>query len=210
MKQGVTAKVNQGIADANSTLGKGNTQVEVDTQNISMIVGYQPTENWNFYAGGVYQTVKGNVSLRGQAYSLYNGYDANIKETGGGGWLGGCCLSNSRYCLKASITYRSEIDHKVEIRESLPAIGAIGLLGPEAAAAAVDIANATGKTTITTPQSVSDLQSGIMADTVAFANIRWVNWKNFSIQPLKFGLVSEAIGNLVGRPNGFDLVGTSR
>ncbi|WP_139851283.1 outer membrane protein transport protein [Acinetobacter pullicarnis] len=207
VKQGVTAKVNQGIADANSTLGKGNTQVEVDTQNISMIVGYQPTENWNFYAGGVYQTVKGNVSLRGQAYSLYNGYDANIKETGGGGWLVGAAYQIPDIALKASITYRSEIDHKVEIRESLPAIGAIGLLGPEAAAAAVDIANATGKTTITTPQSVNfDLQSGIMADTVAFANIRWVNWKNFSIQPLKFGLVSEAIGNLVGRPNGFDLV----
>ena len=40
----------------------GNTKVKVDTQNISMIFGFQPNENFNFYGGGVYQTVKGNVS----------------------------------------------------------------------------------------------------------------------------------------------------
>ncbi len=32
-------------------------------------------------------------------------------------------------------------------------------------------------TTITTPQSVNlDFQTGIMANTVAFANVRWVKW----------------------------------
>ncbi|MDR0071332.1 transporter, partial [Acinetobacter sp. 11520] len=54
---------------------QGGTSVEVDSQNISMIFGFQPTENFNFYGGGVYQTIKGNVHLRGSAYSLYNGYD---------------------------------------------------------------------------------------------------------------------------------------
>ena len=45
-----------------------------------------------------------------------------------------------------------------------------------------------GKTEITTPQSVNiDFQTGIMADTLAFANIRWVNWKNFAIKPALFG-----------------------
>ncbi len=41
-----------------------------------------------------------------------------------------------------------------------------------------------------------------MANTVAFANIRWVNWKDFSIQPFKFGQVS----NLVKPGVGFNLV----
>jgi len=72
------------------------------------------------------------------------------------------------------------------------------------------IANAQeGKTKITTPQSVNlDFQSGIMANTVAFANVRWVNWKDFSIRPYKFGQVSEVVGKLpqVNRPNGFNLV----
>lgn len=204
VKQGVEQKVQQGIQDINKTLGKGATSVEVDTQNLSFVVGFQPNQNWNLYAGGVYQTVKGHVSLRGQGYSLYNGYDANIKETGGAGWLAGFAYQIPEIALKASLTYRSEIDHDVYIKESLPTIGALDLLAPGSAAA---IDASTGKTTITTPQSVNlDLQSGIMADTVAFANIRWVNWKDFSIQPHKFGKVSQAIGGLVDRPNGFNLV----
>ena len=66
-----------GLPVTNDQLGniKGNTKVEVDTQNLSMIFGYQPTESWNFYAGPVYQTVKGNVSLRGSSYAIYNGYE---------------------------------------------------------------------------------------------------------------------------------------
>lgn len=204
VKQGVTEQVNKGIEDINGLLGKGNTNVEVDTQNLSLVLGYQPTENWNIYAGPVYQTVKGHVSLRGQAYSLYNGYDANIKETGGIGWLAGAAFQIPDIALKASITYRSEIDHDVDIKENLPTIDALDLLSPGSAAA---IKSSSGKTTITTPQSVNfDFQTGIMANTVAFANVRWVNWKDFAIRPHTFGKVSEAIGGVVKRPNGFNLV----
>jgi len=55
VKNVVTGRIDQGIAGANSTLGKGNTKVKVDTQNISMIFGFQPIANLNFYGGGVYQ-----------------------------------------------------------------------------------------------------------------------------------------------------------
>lgn len=199
------------LTAAGNFLGRGATEVEVDTQNLSMIFGYQPTKNWNIYAGPVYQTVKGNVSLRGQAYSLYNGYDADIKETGGFGWLAGVAYQIPEIALKASLTYRSEIDHKVDINEdmsllSFPALttvlGGLGVTSAQLAAISSD-----GKTTITTPQSVNlDFQTGIMANTVAFANLRWVNWKDFSIQPYQFGKVSEAVGPLIGRPNGFNLV----
>ncbi|MBV6551408.1 outer membrane protein transport protein [Acinetobacter soli] len=216
-----------GLPITTSTLGgvTGNTKVEVDSQNISMVLGFQPNQNWNFYAGPVYQTVKGNVNLRGRAYSLYNGYDANIKETDGVGWLAGLAYQIPEIALKASLTYRSEIDHKVNINESVgladalsslsPAQlgGLLALLGPSASTLGPVIQNTlianaqNGKTTITTPQSVNlDFQTGIMANTVAFANVRWVNWKDFSIQPYKFGKVSEAVGPLIGRPNGFNLV----
>lgn len=165
----------QGLAAANSALGRGNTQVEVDTQNLSMVLGYQPTQNWNIYAGPVYQTVKGNVSLRGQAYSLYNGYDANIKETGGVGWLAGFAYQIPEIALKASLTYRSEIDHKVNINENLAIQSVIDanpalLTGLGVSADKLAAINSNGKTTITTPQSVNlDFQTGIMANTVAFA-----------------------------------------
>ncbi|MDC5309481.1 long-chain fatty acid transporter [Acinetobacter baumannii] len=207
VKQGVAAKVDAGIKQINGLLGTDNTKVKVDTQNLSFVFGFQPTQNWNIYAGGVYQTVKGNVSLRGQAYSIYNGYDADIKETGGAGWLAGVAYQIPEIALKASLTYRSEIDHDVNIREKIPTLPALSLLGQDAAAAA--IANSSADTTITTPQSVNfDFQTGIMANTVAFANVRWVNWKDFSIQPYKFGQLSKVVGPLADprRPNGFNLV----
>lgn len=191
---------------ATAPLGTGNTKVEVDTQNLSFVMGYQPTENWNIYGGAVYQTIKGNVSLRGQAYSLYNGYDASIPEDSAVGWLAGIAYQIPEIALKASLTYRSEIDHNVNINENIPTLPALALLdgGAEAAAA---IAAASGETKITTPQSVNlDFQTGIMANTVAFANVRWVDWSNFSIRPNKFGLISEAVGPIVERPNGFNLV----
>lgn len=216
VQNGVTTAVDNAINGANDSLGIGSTSVEVDTQNLSFIAGFQPNDHWNIYAGAVYQTVKGNVSLRGQAYSLYNGYDASIPEDSALGWLAGVAFQIPEIALKASVTYRSEIDHDVNINETLSGIGALGLL-PDAAfagkpyangaAAATAIAAARGETEITTPQSVNlDLQSGIMENTVAFANIRWVDWSEFSIRPHKFGLVSEAVGPLVGRPDGFNLV----
>ncbi|EXB46484.1 outer membrane protein transport protein [Acinetobacter sp. 1000160] len=210
----------QGLLEANKSLGIGNTGVEVDTQNISLVFGYQPIKNLNLYAGGVYQTVKGKVNLRGTAYSIYNGYDADIKETGGAGWLVGAAYQIPEIALKASVTYRSEIDHKVNINEKLSVTSALtnnpavlaNLLGVSEAEAlaqaqALEEGSAGKKTKITTPQSVNlDFQTGIMANTVAFANVRWVNWKDFAIQPYKFGLLSKQIGGLVGRPDGFNLV----
>ena len=205
----------------------GGTSVEVDTQSISMILGFQPTENWNIYGGGVYQTIKGDVSLRGSAYSVFNGYDAKIKEDSAAGWLAGAAFQIPEIALKASLTYRSEIDHEFIATENLslaaPLAAALpglatqlpglGLTPQQIAAIGQAVTNfstansAEGKTKITTPQSVNlDFQTGIMANTVAFANVRWVDWSNFSIRPYKFGQASQAVGPLVSRPNGFNLV----
>lgn len=199
------------LAAGNNFLGEGNTKVEVDTQNLSLVFGYQPTENWNIYGGGVYQTVKGNLSLRGQAYSLFNGYDATFKETSGTGWLAGLAFQIPDIALKASVTYRSEIDHDISASEDLSLLNfpllttVLGGLGVSPAQLAT--LDDSGKTKITTPQSVNlDFQTGVMANTVAFANVRWVDWSNFSIRPYQFGNVSEAVGPLIGRPDGFNLV----
>ena len=199
---------------------QGNTSAEVDTQNISMIFGFQPNQNWNLYAGPVYQTVKGNVSLRGAAYSVLGGYhptagalpasalagyDANISEDGAVGWLAGVAYQIPEIALKASVTYRSEIDHDININETLPSLATLS-------SGLVPLPYTEGSTTITTPQSVNlDFQTGIMADTVAFANLRWVNWKDFAIRPNKFGQASNLLGQnpTVNQPNGFDLVAYS-
>ncbi|MEZ2903280.1 OmpP1/FadL family transporter [Acinetobacter terrestris] len=181
-----------------------STEVQVKSQNISMIFGFQPTENWNIYGGGVYQTVKGDLQLRGLGYggaSTFGSYNANIKEDGSTGWLAGFAYQIPDIALKASLTYRSEIDHDPAITETFNT-------GLFAGFNALPNSN----TSITTPQSINlDFQTGIMADTVAFANVRWVEWSNFSIRPPKFGTASAnpAVAASTGKPNGFDLVAYS-
>ena len=180
--------------------GKEGTEVDVTTQNLSFILGFQPTQNWNIYGGAAYQTVKGSVQLRGTAYggnATFGGYNANIKETGDIGWLAGVAFQIPEIALKTSLTYRSEVEHSVDARETFNPAGSFGVLN----------LLTPNKTDITTPQSANlDFQTGIMADTVAFANVRWVNWKDFSIRPDKFGKASAIAGPSVGKPTGFDLV----
>ena len=177
------------------------TKVEVKSQNLSLIAGYQPTENWNIYGGAVYQTVKGNIKLAGSEYSLFSGYGATIKENSAAGWLAGIAYQIPEIALKASVTYRSEIDHSVNATEEFGGLLNLSLYKPAK--------RTNGKTDITTPQSVNiDLQSGIMANTVAFAQLRWVDWSNFSIRPHQFGEATQisTIAGSTGKPTGFDLI----
>ena len=187
--------------------GTQGTSVEVETQNLSMILGFQPNKNFNIYAGPVYQTIKGNVQLRGAAYGSANGlglYNADLDEDGAVGWLAGFAYQIPEIALKTSITYRSEIDHKASARE----YGQSNVLAFVGSSPVYDVAT---DANITTPQSVNlDFQTGIMANTVAFANVRWVNWKDFSLDLKQFGTVADtlgALGQTPDNPNGFDIVG---
>ena len=188
--------------------GSEATKVEVKTENLTGLVGFQPNENWNFYAGAVYQTVEGDVQLRGTAYGSTIGlgqYNARMKKDSAVGWLAGAAFQIPEIALKASVTYRSEIDHVAASTESGASLIINGMApGPGA------LYNDLTATKITTPQSVNlDLQSGIMADTVAFANIRWVNWKDFAIRPQTFDRIGKTLGAAgltPENPRGFDLV----
>ena len=165
---------------------QGGTSVVVDTQNLNLLMGYQPNENWNLYAGAVYQTVDGTVLLRGTTYSVLNGYDFRTGEDESVGWLAGVAYQIPEIALKASVTYRAEIKHKMNAYEHF---GLAGLTGNATLDGVMTALNASsGETELTTPQSVNvDFQTGIMANTVAFANVRWVDWSNFKVQPYNFG-----------------------
>ena len=187
---------------------KGGTSVTVDTEDLNLILGYQPNQNWNIYAGADYQTLNSTVLLRGTSYSAYNGYDFKTGRDEAVGWLVGVAYQIPEIALKTSLTYRAKITHEMNAYEKH---GAAGMTGSAAFDAALNNINNTqgNPTEITTPQSVNlDFQTGIMANTVAFANLRWVNWKDFSIRPYKFGAASvlAPVVNKTGKKDGFDLV----
>lgn len=169
--------------------GNESTSVEVKTHNITALIGYQPTENWNFYAGPVWQTVEADISLRGIGYGAttersLSGYNIEIEQEEAFGWLAGFAYQIPEIALKAAVTYRSEIKHK--------AIGNETFTLQEATTIAPDVIVPAGTirtldnagVNAITPQSVNlDLQTGVAANTIAFANVRWVHWDQFAVTP---------------------------
>jgi len=213
---------------------EGQTLSQVNTQNLSWIMGYQPNKNWNVYAGPVYQTFKSDIQLRGATYSLYNGYNFQAEETGDWGWLAGFAYQIPEKAIRTSLTYRSAITHKINASEEAPLIDmlstrsgrdyvgnylqqlvALGQIAPEQQAAINSIvarlpsAGESGTTKFESPASLNlEFQTGLRPGTLLFSNVRWVNWDDFAFQPYRFGAISEIVGVLStpSRPEGFNLV----
>ena len=168
------------------------TSVAVKTENLTALFGYQPNENWNFYVGPVWQTVEANIKLRGTAYKN-TGYNVKVETEEAYGWLAGFAYQIPEIALNAAVTYRSEISHDAKSVEStnLP-LAALALpAGP-----LKDFYSSLGykedQVNATTPQSVNiDLQTGIAANTVAFANLRWVHWDQFTVSPTLLGQLGQ-------------------
>lgn len=161
------------------------TSVNVKSQDLSFIFGHSLFKNFQIYGGPVYQEIKGKASFRGIAYTeLFNGYNANFKEKGGVGWLVGTSFQIPEKALKAAITYRSKIKYNFQVEESIF----------EKPLQYV----ASGKTKIETPQSINiDIQTGVTEKTVAYMNLRWVNWKRFNIRPTQYNaLTASYLDNL--------------
>ena len=166
-------------ASQNLSKVTGATNVSVSSQNFTGLLGVKLGEKKNIqiYGGPTIQRLEGDVHLRGNAYKTASGYDANITRDTAYGWMAGIAYLKPEIALKAALTYRSEIDHDVNMTENLPALGAAGV--------------GTNEITITTPKSVNlDFQTGINPTTLLTAKARWVPWSDFAIKPTIYGSAS--------------------
>lgn len=183
-----------GIAQAEfDTRGEG-TNVEVRSESITAILGAKFGANKEFqvYGGPVAQRVQADVKLRGLAYGPATGYTAHISPDQDYGWLAGVSYSKPEIALKAALTYRSEIDHKMKISETYPIAAVLGINPVQV-----------NEMELTTPKSVNfDFQTGINPTTLATAKMRWVPWSDFAITPPLYNEVSKGSYG----PNGLDLV----
>ncbi|GAF52869.1 hypothetical protein [Psychrobacter sp. JCM 18900] len=165
------------VAAANAeeaNTGEG-TQVEVRSESVTGILGMKFGKNKNFqvYGGPVLQRVTADVKLRGIAYGPATGYTAHISPDQDYGYLAGIAYSKPEIALKAALTYRSEIEHSMNIAETYPLVAAFG-----------DNPSQGGVIDITTPESINfDFQTGINPTTLATARVRYVPWGDFSIVP---------------------------
>ena len=175
------------VGDSNfvDATGEG-TNVEVRTESLTGILGAKFGENKEFqvYGGPVAQRVKADVKLRGEAYSVANGYTLNVNADQDYGWLAGASYSKPEIALKAALTYRSEIEHTANSAELYPFVDSLPIPGLSA--------NRSGDIEITTPESVNfDFQTGISPTTLATAKVRWVPWSDFAIVPSLYNDVSK-------------------
>ncbi len=198
-----------GIARAEASGPAGeNTKVEVRSENITAILGMKFGANKNFqvYGGPVAQRVQADVKLRGLAYGPATGYTSHISPDQDYGYLAGISYSKPEIALKAALTYRSEIDHSMNISETYPLLEqiALGAGAPPAVAAAA--ATQSNTMELTTPKSVNfDFQTGINPTMLATAKVRWVPWSDFEIVPPLYNAVSKR--NPAYGPDGLALVG---
>ena len=202
-----------GIVDAEAATAGEGTNVEVRSNSITAILGakFGANKEFQIYGGPVAQRIESEVKLRGLAYGPASGYTSNSNPDQDYGYIAGISYSKPEIALKAALTYRSEIDHNLQITENYPLAGTLTEAGaldqgaPPALAAALGAAaaNRTSEMEITTPKSVNfDFQTGINPTTLATAKVRWVPWSDFKITPPLYNDVSKRSYG----PNGLDLV----
>lgn len=175
------------------TNGFEGTSVEVKTHNLTGLIGYQPTQNWNIYGGVAYQTVEADISLRGAAYNN-TGYNIQVDQDPAFGWVAGIAYQIPEIALKAAVTYRSEIEHDAASVETTDLAKLATLLPAQDPRKALfsQLGHVESDTQAITPQSVNiDLQTGVAQNTIAFANVRWVHWSQFAVRPTILGALGQ-------------------
>lgn len=182
-----------GAADVEAETKGEETKVEVRSESLTGLLGmkFGDKKEFQVYGGPVVQRLKAEVELRGMGYLAATGYDLNVNPDTDYGWIAGFQYSKPEIALKAALTYRSEIDHDLEVSETMPLLARLGK--PSSAVSDMQV---------TTPESVNfDFQTGINPTTLATAKVRWIPWSDFAVTP---PLYNEATKTTY--PEGLDLI----
>ncbi len=115
-------------------------------------------------------------SLEAEANIPFGGnYTAQAERDWGVGYVLGVAYEQPEIALRVALTYNSEVEHELATTE----FGAL-----------------TSTTVVNTPDSLNlEFQTGVAEDTLLFGSIRWVDWSEFTLDPIQWN-------NLVtmGRP----------
>lgn len=149
--------------------------IQFNSHTLSTVVGFQPTVNWHLYSGVALQRFSGELGITGVKYDFLDGYQVHFKPETSFGWLAGISYSIPEYYFRASLTYRSPIQHKHKTEESIET----GL-------------SQSDYSTIRTPESVNlDFNTGLSTRSFAYVSLRWVNWPEFVVQPPELNVIAK-------------------
>jgi len=145
----------------------GGTSAKVSTQELKGLARYKFNDALAVHGGLRVERAWGSVTLGGLGYGPLDGYQASLASNTSVGYVVGGSFEMPEKALRIALTYNSAIKHDMGTVEN--------------------IAAGTGTTSITTPQSVNlNMQTGVAASTLLFANVRWVDWGVYKVSPPAF------------------------
>lgn len=149
------------------------TKAEVSSSALTALMQYQASANASVFAGVKYQSVAVSVSI-----PAVNNYSATGDANTAYGYVLGAAYEIPEIALRAALTYHSAISHDIATSES--------------ATGQTDLSSTT---TFKTPKSVNlDFQTGIAADTLLLASVRYVDWTETVVDPkMHRALVNKAL-----------------
>ncbi|OWY15520.1 hypothetical protein B6V72_02755 [Thioclava sp. F34-6] len=143
----------------------GGSQASIKSSAVTALVRYKMPSNVSVYGGLRSESVKGNVNLPAQGYTMSTSEETDF------GYVVGAAWEKPEIAARVALTYNSKIDHTFDVTEN----GA-----PSA------------PFTTTVPESVNlEFQTGIMKDTLLMGSVRWVHWKQFDITPLGYQIATK-------------------
>ncbi|WP_136682204.1 OmpP1/FadL family transporter [Falsirhodobacter xinxiangensis] len=165
-----------------ATPDNGGTVAKAHAHALTALLRWKFDENFSIHGGLRAQQADGHIALRGAAYQNpflppgtpgsegFNGYDVDLKRDWAPGYVVGVAYERPEIALRVALTYQSSIKHEFDTYES-----------------GAGVAPGESVTEVKTPQSVNlDFQTGIMADTLLFGQVRWVKWSEFLVDPQNF------------------------
>lgn len=180
---------------------EGQTSLKISTKSISLLGGYQPSTNWNIFAGITNQQLDGSTNNFGRQFNIYtaasssSAYSAKFEDNNALGWLIGLAYNNDEF--KTSLTYRSEIKHKFQADEydNLDSFTQ-GALGANTIIRDTAMQSLEAQSTFKTPQSVNfEISKALSNKTISSLGVRWVDWSNAGLH-LPFYEARSKIRNL--------------
>ena len=164
----------------------GGTEARLESAAITAIGRYAFNDNFSIHAGVRGEQLNGDITLSGLGYGGLNGYNVQLQDSTGYGYVVGAAYERPDIALRLAVTYQSAITHEFDSVETLGGVPLSAL--PPTTTGGLD---GVGVTTVETPQAVNiDFQTGIMADTLLFGQIRYAQYSNTIVSPEFFSLAT--------------------
>ena len=166
------ADVTYGGAPASSMLG--GTEAILNSTAFTAMGRYKFNDNFSVHGGLRYQTLEADITLAGLAYGPLNGYNVQLENGAGTGYLVGVAYERPDIALRVALTYNSAITNEFDTTERLNA-AALGI----------------GTTNVESPEAWNlDFQTGIAANTLVFGQIRHAMYSQTILTPTTFGALT--------------------